>query len=82
MKQAQFQAESITNETATIRSRPSNQAVDSLPFNIEDIFQADTERFGQLKDVIKYILDQLEKSNKQIHTVETQMRTKLMQVDK
>lgn len=56
--------------------------MDSHPFNIDDIFQADTERFGQLKDVIKYILDQLEKSNKQIHTVETKMTTKLMQVDK
>ena len=82
-KQSKIEEKSITNETATIQSRPSNNNVQhDFPFNIDEIFQADVERFGQLKDVIKYILDKLENSSKQIHMVETKMTTKLMQVDK
>ena len=45
IKKTKFEAESITVETATIKSRPSNMNVD-LPFNIDEIFQADVERFG------------------------------------
>ena len=53
-----------------------------LPFNIDEIFQADVDRFGQLKDVIKYILDRLEQSSNYINAVETKMTTKLMQIEK
>ena len=52
----------VSIETTTNRSRPSaksNMHVD-FPWNIDDIFQADTDRFGQLKDVIKFIVDRLD----------------------
>ena len=29
------------------------------PFNLDEIFKSDTERFGKLQDVIKYIFDAL-----------------------
>jgi hypothetical protein len=53
-----------------------------LPFNIDEIFQADVDRFGQLKDVIKYILDRLEQSSTYITAVDTKMTTKLMLIEK
>lgn len=74
--------QSITHETVTLRSRPSTHNVEQLPFNIDEIFQADVDRFGQLKEVIKYILDQLEKCQKQVHYIDTKTTSKMMQVDK
>ena len=70
-------------ETTTNRSRPSNSntAVD-FPWNIDDIFQADTDRFGQLKDVIKFIVERLDKTTSTVTTIETYVKTKMMQVDK
>ena len=82
MKQQKDFGASITHETVTIRSRPSTHNVDALPFNIDEIFQADVDRFGQLKEVIKYILDQLEKCQKQVHYIDTKTTSKMMQVDK
>jgi hypothetical protein len=83
MKKAKFEEQTITNETATIRSRPSNMNVNvEMPFNIDEIFQADVDRFGQLKEVIKYILDRLEQQSSYINSVETKMTTKLMQIEK
>lgn len=81
LKKTKFEEQTITNETATIRSRPSNMNVE-MPFNIDEIFQADVDRFGQLKEVIKYILDRLEQQSSYINDVETKMITKLMQIEK
>jgi len=49
----------VSIETTINRSRPSSSNVD-FPWNIEEIFQADTDRFGQLKDVIKFIVERLD----------------------
>ena len=29
------------------------------PYNLDEIFQADVDRFGSLKDVLKFIIDNL-----------------------
>jgi len=51
----------VSIETTTNRSRPSNSNTHvDFPWNIDDIFQADTDRFGQLKDVIKFIVERLD----------------------
>ena len=70
-------------ETTTIKSRLSNSNTHvDFPWNIDDIFTADTDRFAQLNEVIKFIVDRLDKTSTQVTTIETKVMTKLMQVDK
>jgi hypothetical protein len=40
---------------------------------LDEIFQADVERFGSLKDVIKFIIENLEKTNTKISEVDVKM---------
>lgn len=71
MKQKEATGEtSSMHQTMTIQSHTSKI---ECPFNLDEIFQADIDRFGALKDVIKYIFDQLEKSSQKINTVDTKM---------
>ena len=48
------------------------------PFNIEDIFKADVDRFAELKSVIVFILENLEKNALKINEVDTKMVSKFM----
>ena len=63
-----------SNKSATIGSKIE------CPFNLDEIFQADVERFGSLKDVLKFIFDQLNKCSNQINDVDTRMVSKFMQI--
>ena len=60
------------HNTITIQSNISREKLD-CPFNLDEIFQADVDRFGSLKDVIKFIIENLEKSNTKISEVEVKM---------
>jgi len=52
------------------------------PFNLDEIFQSDVERFGNLKDVIKFIFDSLEKVSLKVNEVDTKMVSKFMEISK
>lgn len=49
---------------------------------MDEIFQADVERFGSLKDVIKFIIENLEKTNTKISEVDVKMAQKFMDIAK
>lgn len=55
----------------TIQSNPLSTP--KIPFNLDEIFQADVDRFSKLKDVLKYILDNLEGSKIKMNEMETKM---------
>ena len=59
----------------TIQSQSSRI---ECPYNLDEIFQADIDRFGNLKDVLKFIIDNLEKNHSSIREVETKMVSKFM----
>lgn len=50
------------------------------PFDLDEIFKADTDRFGQLQDVIKYLFDHLRKANLKIEQVDMKMVSKFMEI--
>ena len=50
------------------------------PFNLEEIFKADVDRFAELKSVIVFILENLEKNAMKINEVDTKMVSKFMQI--
>lgn len=52
------------------------------PFNLDEIFQADVERFGKLKDVLTFIFEHLEKTNSRIIDLDTKLVSKFMTIDK
>jgi DNA polymerase III sliding clamp (beta) subunit (PCNA family) len=52
------------------------------PFNLEEIFKADTERFGKLKEVLQYIFDNLNYTKSEIHRVDIKMQSKFMDISK
>jgi len=64
-----------SNKSATIGSNKIE-----CPFNLDEIFQADVDRFGSLKDVLKFIFDNLNKCHNQINEVDTKVMVKLMQI--
>ena len=78
---ASAEDQSSVQHTLTIQSATSNKGID-CPFNLDEIFQADVDRFGTLKDVIKFIIENLEKNHTKTHEVETKMISKFMQIDK
>lgn len=47
---------------------------------MDEIFQADVDRFGSLKDVLKFIFEQLNKQSTKINDVDTKMVAKFMQI--
>lgn len=51
-------------------------------FNLEEIFNAETERFHKLKDVLKYILDNLDSTKTEINRVDIKMQSKFMEISK
>ena len=59
---------------------PSNSAKLKCPFDLDEIFKSDTERFGQLQDVIKYILDNLGTTLTKIDSVDMKMASKFMEI--
>jgi hypothetical protein len=78
---------SSTQQTMTINSNTSAHAGVSktkieCPFNLDEIFQSDLERFGNLKDVLKFIFDNLEKVNLKVNEVDTKMVSKFMEISK
>lgn len=72
---------SSIHQTMTIQSATSTNRLD-CPFNLDEIFQADVDRFSTLRDVIKFIMEKLEKSFVKSHELETKMISKFMQIDK
>lgn len=48
------------------------------PFDLNQIFQADLDRFSKLKDVLKFIFDNLDKLSLKTSDVETKMVSKFM----
>lgn len=68
-------------QSSTIQSNISTQKLD-CPFNLDEIFQADVERFNSLKDVLKFILDNLEKTNTKVSEIDIKMASKFMEIAK
>lgn len=64
----------------TIQSNKSYHSKIECPFNLDEIFLADVERFGNLKDVLKFIFENLNKCQTQIKEVDTKMVSKFMQI--
>jgi len=64
--------------SATINSANSTKV--DCPFNLDEIFQADVDRFAQLKDVIKFLFANLEKTSTKVGEVEMKMTTKFMEI--
>lgn len=74
---------SSQQHTMTIQSNISQNAGSNkieCPFNLDEIFQSDVERFGSLKDVLKFIIENLNKVNIKINEVDTKMVQKFMQI--
>ena len=72
---------SSQQQTMTIQSNKSQTIGSSkieCPYNLDEIFNADVERFGSLKDVLKFIIDNLNKVNFQVNEVDTKMTQKFM----
>jgi hypothetical protein len=61
----------------TIQSNLSTNRIE-CPFNLDEIFQADVERFGSLKDVLKFIIENLNKNYTKTHDLDTKMVSKFM----
>jgi hypothetical protein len=72
---ANGEGSSISN---TIQSVTSTKI--DCPFNLDDIFAADVERFTQLKDVIKFIFANLEKHTIKTQELEMKMVSKFMEI--
>jgi len=85
-KAATHVTDSSSHQTMTINSNVSkadaNKGKIECPFNLDEIFQSDVERFGNLKDVLKFIFENLEKVNVQVNTVDTKMVSKFMEISK
>jgi hypothetical protein len=65
----------------TIQSNKSQTIGSSkieCPYNLDEIFQADVDRFGSLKEVLKFIIESLNKINGKITEVDTKMASKFM----
>ena len=62
----------------TIMSNNSSQI--HCPFNLDEIFQADIDRFGHLKDVLKFIFEHLEKTTVRINEIDMKMVSKFMEI--
>ena len=52
------------------------------PFNLDEIFTADIERFGKLKEVLTFIFEHLEKTNTRITDLDTKLVSKFMVIDR
>ena len=65
----------------TIQSNLSTNRIE-CPFNLDEIFQADVDRFGSLKDVLKFIIENLNKNYNKTHDLDTKMVSKFMQIEK
>jgi len=50
------------------------------PYDLEEIFKSDTERFGQLQDVLKWIIESLNSNSARIETVDMKMVSKFMEI--
>ena len=50
------------------------------PFDLEEIFKSDNERFGQLQDVLKWICENLNSNSSRIETVDMKMASKFMEI--
>ena len=68
---------SATSLHGTIMSTTSNI---QCPFNLDEIFQADIDRFGQLKDVLKFIFEHLEKTKIKMNEMDMKMVSKFMEI--
>lgn len=52
------------------------------PFNLDEIFNSDVERFGKLKEVLYLIFEHLEKTNCRVTDIDTKLASKFMVIDK
>lgn len=66
--------------TGSSGATPVNNAKLKCPFDLDEIFKSDTERFGQLQDVIKFIIDNLGVSMNKIENVDIKMQSKFMEI--
>lgn len=73
---------SSQQQTMTIQSNKSQTIGSKLecPFNLDEIFNADVERFGSLKDVLKFIIENLNGLRIKVNEVDTKMVQKFMQI--
>ena len=51
-----------------------------IPFNLDEIFQSDTDRFAHLRDVLKFIIDHLEKTTTRVTEIDIKMQSKFMEI--
>lgn len=68
-------------QTQTIQSGITTTRV-GCPFNLDEIFSADVERFSKLKEVLAFIFDNLEKTNGRVSDLDTKLVSKFMMIDK
>ena len=67
------------------KDRPSSSETTSttrieMPFNLDEIFQSDMDRFAKLKDVLKFFLTQMEKTNSRVTEIDIKMQSKFMEI--
>jgi len=79
-------AKALKKQNATEENSSIHQTIVSngsnvhCPFNLDEIFQADIDRFGHLKDVLKFIFEHLERHNSKINEVDMKMVSKFMEI--
>lgn len=69
-----------TTTTSTV-TKTASSSVEN-PFNLEEIFKADIDRFGKLKEVLQYIFEQLNSNKSEVHRVDVKMQSKFMEISK
>lgn len=63
------------------KGKTPRKKVRKMPFDLEQIFQSDADRFKNLKEVLKYLFDKLDKTDGQLETVESRMINEALQLD-
>ena len=71
---------SQNTNSITINSNPATTP--KIPFNLDEIFKADVDRFAKLREVLKWILENQESQKSKMFEVETKMVSKYMEIDK
>lgn len=67
------------NQTTIVREDTQTDSI-NCPFDLDDIFRSDTERFGKLQEVLKYIFDQLNMTSTKIEGLDMKLVSKFMEI--
>lgn len=73
-------AKAIKKGVTSREFNDSNTEIISCPFDLDEIFKADTDRFAQLREVIKFIFEQLNANSLKVDSVDMKVATKFMEI--